>query len=149
MATEKEIELIAPCGLYCTNCAYFVARTDENLRSKIAERQSIAVEEVPVCAGCRPMRGRVKAAGGEPICETYACAIDDKKVVYCYECDEFPCLKLAPAADRAVEIPHNAKIYQLLMLQKMGADDWIEGYYGLLRQYQRGKKPKSGGDIQR
>ena len=148
MASDEERALIAPCGLYCGSCRLYQARTDKTLRKQIAERKGIPVEELFVCAGCRPMRGRVKMSGGEPVCDTYACAVNDKQVEFCYECDDFPCLKLAPCADRAQEIPHNTKIYNLLWLQKLGIDAWLGKYSSLLRQYRQGKKPKSGGDIQ-
>jgi outer membrane PBP1 activator LpoA protein len=95
------------------------------------------------------MGGRVKMAGGEPVCDTYACAVNDKKVEFCYQCEDFPCLKLAPCADRAQETPHhNNKVYSLVRLQKLGIDAWLEKYPNMLRQYREGKKPKIGGDIQ-
>ena len=140
--------LISPCGIYCGSCPLYVARTDETLRKRIAERQGIPVEEVTVCAGCRPLKGLVPVLGLEFPCETYTCAANSKNVEFCYECEDFPCLKLAPCADRAEEIPHNTKIYNLLCLQKLGIDDWLEKYPSLIRQYLRGKKPNAGGDIQ-
>ena len=148
MSSDEERTLIAPCGLYCGGCRRYQARTDKALRERIAEKQGVPVEDVFVCAGCRPMRGRVKIAGGEPVCDTYACAVDDKKVEFCYQCEDFPCLKLAPCADRAQEIPHNTKVYNLILLQKLGIDSWLDSYESLLKQYRKGKKPRPGGDIQ-
>ncbi len=148
MAVNEERALIAPCGLYCGACPLYRARTDEGLRSKIASAMNISVAKVFLCAGCKPLKGAIPGAGGTPTCETYACAVDGKKVEFCYQCADFPCLKLAPCADRAQEIPHNSKIYLLLMLQKLGIDAWRKEYPGLMRQYQRGKKPKPGSDIQ-
>jgi len=148
MASDEERALITPCGLYCGSCPLYLARTDVTLRAKIAERQGIPVEKVLVCAGCRPLRGLIPVLGLEAVCETYACAVDDKKVEFCYECEDFPCLKLAPCADRAQEIPHNTKVYNLILLRKEGIDAWLERYPTLMRQYLRGKKPKAGGDIQ-
>ena len=148
MASDEVRALISPCGIYCGRCPLYMAGTDETLRKRIAEGQGIPVEQVVLCAGCRPLRGRVPMAGGEPACDTYACAVDDKKVEFCYECQDFPCLKLAPCADRAQELPHNTKVYHLLWLQKEGIDAFIEKYPELIRQYRRGKKPNPGGDIQ-
>ena len=148
MASDEERKLISPCGLDCGSCVLYRARTDETLRQRIAEGQGIQAEKVLLCEGCRPSRGVILVAGGGPACDTYACAVDDKKVEFCYECDDFPCLKLAPCADRAQEIPHNTKIYNLIWLQKLGIDAWLERYPSLMRQYRRGKKPKPGGDIQ-
>ena len=148
MASDEDRALITPCGLYCGSCPLYIARTDETLRTKIAERQGILVEKVLVCAGCRPLQGLIPVFGLGAVCETYACAVDDKKVEFCYECEDFPCLKLAPCADRAQEIPHNSKVYNLIWLQKEGIDTWLERYPNLMRQYLRGKKPKAGGAIQ-
>ncbi len=114
----------------------------------MAERQGIPVEKVPVCVGCKPAKGNIKVAGGGPTCDTYACAVNDKKVEFCYQCQDFPCLKLAPCTDRAQELPHNTKVYNLVLLQKLGVDAWLERYESLFRQYIRGKKPQPGGDIQ-
>jgi hypothetical protein len=147
MANDKERELVAPCGIYCGACRRYLARTDKALRKQIAEEKGTSVEEVYVCAGCRAMRGRVKMAGGEPVCETYACAINDNKVEFCYQCDEFPCQKLAPCLDGAQKSPHNTKIYSLLLLEKLGVDALIEQYPDVLKKYRQGKKPKFGGDI--
>ena len=148
IASPEDRTLISPCGLYCANCPLYKARTDESLRNKIAERQGIPAEKVLVCAGCRPSNGVVPESGGASVCDTYACALNDKKIEFCYECEDFPCLKLAPCADRAQEIPHNTKIYNLLWLHKLGIDAWLERYPSLMRQYLRGKKPRAGTDIQ-
>lgn len=148
MASSKERDLITPCGIYCGSCPLYLARTDKELRKKIAEGQGIPVEKVLLCAGCRPMRGLVSPlAGSGMACETYACAIS-KKVEFCYECEDFPCLKLAPCADRAQEIPHNTKIYHLLLMKKLGIDAWLEKYPALMKQYRRGKQKRAGGEVQ-
>ena len=148
MASDEERALISPCGLYCGSCPLYRVGSDETLRKKIAEGQGIPPEKVLVCAGCRPSRGLIPVLGLESVCETYSCAVNDRKVEFCYECEDFPCLKLAPCADRAQEIPHNTKVYNLIWLQKLGVDAWLERYSGLFRQYLRGKKPNAGGDIQ-
>lgn len=147
MASDEERTLIAPCGVYCGLCRRYQARTDKTLRKQIAEQRGVPVEELYVCAGCQPMRGRVKISGGEPVCETYACAVN-KKLEFCYECADFPCSKLAPCADRANETPHNIKVYSLLLLQRLGIDAWLKRYPTLLRQYRQGKKTKPGSVIQ-
>ncbi|MFH1031904.1 MAG: DUF3795 domain-containing protein [Chloroflexota bacterium] len=85
---------------------------------------------------------------GGNACENDVCAVENKRVKYCYECENFPCLKLAPCVDRASEIPHNTKIYNLLLLKKEGADALIKNDRNRRRQYFRGKKPKAGSDIQ-
>jgi hypothetical protein len=92
------------------------------------------------------MKGRM-AGIGEPVCSTYACTVS-QNVEFCYECADFPCLKLAPCADRAGEIPHNTKIYNLLIIKKDGVDAFTQNYRTRIRQYLRGKKPRPGGEIE-
>jgi len=148
MSTDEKRALIAPCGLYCGECPLYLAHIDDSLRNKIAENQGIPAEDVFVCKGCRAMKGIIAISSGETACETYTCAMNDKKVEFCYECADFPCLKLAPCADRTQELPHNTKVYNLVLLQKNGIDSFIEKYRERIRQYRRGKKPRPGGDIQ-
>jgi cytochrome c-type biogenesis protein CcmH/NrfG len=45
---------------------------------------------------------------------------------YCFECDEFPCLRLHPAADKASFLTHNLKIYNLCQLMNQGPEAFIE-----------------------
>ena len=147
MNSEDKLQLVAPCGLYCGGCPLYQARTDRALAEKIAQRQGIPVDEVPVCLGCRAQEGHIPVMG-EPICGTYECVINQRGLSFCYECEDFPCLRLAPSADRAQEIPHNSKIYNLLLLQKLGLDSWLQRADRLWRQYFRSKKPRGGDEIQ-
>ncbi len=144
MASVEERALIAPCGAFCGRCPLYLARTDKAMRQKMADRQGIPLDKVVVCAGCRQLRGKVKVAGGDPICHTYACAVNDRNLEFCYECDNFPCANLLPCADRSREIPHNLKVYNLVRLQKEGVDAWLEHYPDRLRRYFQGKKSKPG-----
>jgi len=137
--------LISPCGLYCSACPVFLARTDASLRQRLAEARGVTPDKVFVCAGCKPMQGRVFSA--PEACPTWVCATG-RKVEFCYECPDFPCLKLAPCADRAQELPHNTKVYNLVLLQKEGAEVFAGRYRDRIRQYLRGKKPHTGGEIQ-
>lgn len=145
MSAEQRI-LISPCGLYCGGCPLFQARTDAALRQRIAEARGVSEDKLVLCAGCRPMKGKVFGLDS-PVCETYVCTTG-KSLEFCYECPEFPCLKLAPCADRAGDIPHNTKIYNLLLLRKEGVDSFVQNYRTRVRQYLRGKKPNAGADIQ-
>jgi len=139
-------ELIAPCGLYCGACPLYKAASDPALAQKIAQRQNIPLEAAS-CAGCRPLQGHIKIMG-EPGCGTYDCAINQRGVDFCYNCPDFPCLKLAPCSDRAQELPHNTKIYNLILLSKMDPEQWVAEAEARLRNYFRGKKPRAGDEIQ-
>ena len=147
MNNEDKLLLVAPCGLYCGDCPLYKARTDNTLAEKVAKQQGIPVEQLPVCLGCRAQQGHIPVMG-EPICGTYDCVINQNALNFCYECEDFPCLKLAPSADRAQVFPHNSKIYNLLLLQKLGLENWLQKANELWRQYFRSKKPRGGDEIQ-
>jgi hypothetical protein len=148
MANEEQRALIAPCGLYCGGCPMYLAAEDESLRRQIASMWGLPPDKLMPCAGCRPLKGVIKPIGETAVCDTYACATGEKKVEFCYQCDDFPCLKLAPCVNRSQELPHNTKVYNLLRLKKLGVKDWLEKYGSLMKHYWQGKKPRPGSDIQ-
>jgi hypothetical protein len=140
--------LIAPCGLNCGGCPLHLAASNEAVRLEVAKWMGVPADKVVPCDGCRPSKGVISALGETAVCDTYSCAVNEKEVEFCYQCGDFPCLKLAPCSDRAQELPHNTKVYNLLMLQKLGVNDWVERYPRFLQQYLQGKKPRPGSDIQ-
>ena len=135
----QEMELAAPCGLYCGACPRYRAASDAALAERLAQAMSRPIEAV-LCEGCRPRRGLI---GDSPLCDTYAC-IQERKLEFCYECPDFPCLLLAPSADRATEIPHNMKIHNLLIAQKKGVQALADEAKDIWRTYFRGKKVRGG-----
>ncbi len=147
MSNTDMLKLIAPCGLYCGGCPLYRARSDKALAERIAQRMGVSADRVPICLGCSAQEGRI-AVVTEPVCSTYNCAVSEKGLEFCYQCDQFPCLKLAPCADRAQEIPHNSKVYNLLLLQKLGIEKWLQQGDTLWKQYWQGKKPRPGADIE-
>ena len=142
---NKEKELFAPCGLFCGVCPWYRAQHDEVLAKKLAARLNLPVEAAH-CPGCRAVKGLAPVMGGQ-VCENYDCATR-KGVDFCYQCDEFPCPKLAPCADRAAEIAHNTKIYNLLLIQKKGTKALAKEAPALRRRYFEGKKTRPGGEPQ-
>jgi len=112
--------LEAPCGIHCGLCPMHIAATDENVRMRIAERMKKPPEQVP-CAGCRAVYGHCPVIGEQ--CATWVCS-KERGVEFCYECPEFPCIKLMPCADRAATLPHNIKLYSLVLRKSKGAHEW-------------------------
>lgn len=135
-------ELAAPCGLFCGVCPVYRAREDRALAEKLAPGLGLPVEAVG-CRGCRPEQGRVL---GHEFCETYQC-VTGRGYDFCHECPDFPCLKLAPTADRADVLPHNQKVYNLVLIQKMGLEKWAEEAPSIQRRYFRGKKDFGGSEL--
>ncbi len=138
-----EKELVSACGLHCGICPIYLATKDRALAEKIASDRNLKPEYIH-CMGCRAEKGVIPIMG-PPICQTYDCCVNKKKLDFCYQCDEFPCLKLVPCSDRASEIPHNTKIYNLLLIQKKGLENWLKEARNIRRLYFKGKK-KRGGD---
>lgn len=142
----QERESASPCGLYCGACPLNRAASDRAFAERLAQRMGRAVEEVG-CIGCRPQKGLPGTMAGI-VCETYDCCVNQKGLEFCYQCDDFPCLKLFPAADRASELPHNTKVYNLMLIQKRGVESLAKEAATLWRLYFQGKKPRPGGEPQ-
>ena len=146
MSTQPaEVKLVAVCGLYCGGCPVFRASGDRALAERIAQARDIPVERVN-CRGCRAEEGHIKLMGGA-VCPTYTCCVEQKGLQFCYECADFPCLKLAPCADKAQILPHNTKVYNLMLLQKLGLEKWLQMAPQLWSQYFKGKKERGGDEL--
>ena len=67
-------------------------------------------------------------------CPTYQCE-KEKGVRYCFKCNEFPCLKLAPSKQGADRFPHNFKLFNLCRRKTVGVETWAEEEYFKLYDY--------------
>jgi hypothetical protein len=125
------LKMTAPCGLDCFNCHFYLAREDQeamNTVEKLSEEHKIPVE-VMLCNGCRPHDGQIPLQkhvfGKEHRCAAYECS-KEKGVKFCSDCDEFPCDNLHPYADMAGDLPHNMKVFNLCLINRMGVEKWAE-----------------------
>ncbi len=116
--------MTAPCGLDCFNCLMYLASENEELRTKISENLGIPFEQA-VCRGCRGETGKPGFLGWNEPCNVYRC-ITRRKLDFCYECSDFPCDHLQPYADRASEVPHNTKVFNLCLIKRMGLESWAK-----------------------
>ena len=134
-------KLSAPCGLDCFNCEVFEENITEEMKKRFAVKIKKDPEEI-ACKGCRTERG-CKLLGSP--CETLNC-IEDKKLEFCFECKEFPCVKLQPAKEGADKFPHNYKVFNLCRMKAVGVEKWAEEEAELIRQryYQGTFVPGSG-----
>lgn len=121
--------MTAPCGLDCFNCHFFLAHEDKaamDMVKQLSEQHQIPVETM-LCRGCRNHNGRIplqKHVFGEAHrCAAYEC-IKEKGLDFCGECDAFPCDYLHPYADKAADLPHNTKVFNLCLINKMGVQQW-------------------------
>lgn len=127
---EEKKKLTAPCGLDCFNCELHRDNLTEKLAASIHAKLGIPLEEIP-CRGCRQQDGRHFHLGSRG-CATLDC-VKEKGVAFCFDCDDFPCARLAPTADGAARYPHNMKLYNLCRIKKFGLEKWI-GEAGKIRK---------------
>ncbi len=134
MKATEEITLVAPCGAHCGDCwAYKLTKDDLSLRARIIA-MNIQWSGSP-CPGCRPAGGKCQFVDG--VCETYAC-VERHKVIFCFECSDFPCDKLNPAAEMADILPHNVKIFNLCYIKQHGVANWLRNAARIKARYFRG-----------
>lgn len=124
--------MTAPCGLDCFNCPMYLADEDAEAMNQL-EQWSVQYNvpvEIMKCKGCRNHNGRIPLQlhlfGEEHRCAAYECS-HEKGEEFCGQCGDFPCDNLHPYADRAGELPHNTKVFNLCLINKMGLEKWAEG----------------------
>ena len=123
--------MTAPCGLDCFNCHFFLANEDQeamNTVEELSKKHNVPVD-VMLCNGCREHNGQIPLQkyvfGEEHRCAVFECS-KEKGVHFCGDCDKFPCDNLHPYADMASELPHNIKVFNLCLINKMGLEKWAE-----------------------
>ena len=129
--------MTSTCGLPCFHCSVHLAKDNPEIRKLVAESLNMP-EEKATCDGCRPSKGIIKVLNPDMQCKIVQCA-EEKKVNFCFECDDFPCRRLQPYADKA-HYPHNTKMYQLCMIKKLGIEKWANEEAGKIWDTYR-KKP--------
>jgi len=93
---------------------------------ELSEEYNIPVE-IMLYSGCRKHNGQIplqKHVFGEAHrCAAYECS-HDKGLKFCGDCEQFPCDNLQPYADKAGDLPHNIKVFNLCLVNKMGLEKW-------------------------
>lgn len=130
----EEIRLAAPCGTNCEACEAYLCKDSPQMLEYVASR-GLRREMLP-CPGCRPTGGLCPVYQGAT-CATWEC-VQQKGVEFCYECDEFPCRKLNPCADRAGVLPHNMKLFNLATIRHQGVEKFRAGFLDVKKRYYKG-----------
>ena len=124
-------QMTAPCGLDCFNCVFYLAHEDqEAMKSveKMSTEYNVPVDTM-LCRGCRSHDGKIPLQmhlfGETHSCSAYECS-KSKGLKVCGDCDEFPCDNLHPYADKASILPHNIKVFNLCLINKLGLKKWAE-----------------------
>ena len=85
-------EMLAPCGLICTDCSIYKAATNKAAAEELAEQWRIAGHKNAAsdwfkCRGCF---GDDKLIWSDD-CRIRKCCLKIKRLDNCSLCDEFPC----------------------------------------------------------
>jgi hypothetical protein len=107
----NKIELISPCGMNCSICASNLA-LNNNLKNRGVQ--------MPYCSGCRP-RDK-KCAFIKKNCDL----INNNKIRYCYECEEFPCKKLKAIDKRYRTNYRMSMIENLKFIKEYGIEKFLD-----------------------
>jgi hypothetical protein len=99
----------------------YLATTNPDIKKKVSETLGVS-EEKAICEGCKPQEGRIKLLKPDQQCNIFKC-VAEKGIEFCNECDDFPCERFQPYADKA-HYPHNTKMYQLCVMKKLGFEKW-------------------------
>lgn len=149
MSTTMENILVAPCGISCRHCLFYLLKDNPAVADSMVSL-GFSRDKLQHCQGCRPTEGKcpnanctketlfnsLPAAGSS--CATYTCSVEHG-VDFCYECPEFPCVKLQPCADMAKELPHNMKVFYLSFIKHQGLTEFLKKYPELGPRYYFGK----------
>jgi hypothetical protein len=134
MQTNVRQNLVAPCGIDCGICELYTCKDNPQLLNYLVST-GIPKENLP-CAGCRSIEGNCPVIKGK--CDTYSC-IQQNRIDFCHECNDFPCPKLNPAADRADILPHNTKVFNLCTIKNTGIENFIKKSADIKLKYYKGK----------
>lgn len=131
-------ELTAPCGLSCWLCSYHKDNITDDLAQQTAAGLGLEAKDIP-CDGCRSEKGcsfEMPGTGGEG-CKTKEC-VANKGLHNCSECNTFPCDFLMPIVDRAIQLPHNTKLYNLSRIKLIGIEAWAKEASVIRQKYFKG-----------
>jgi len=91
---DENSKLIAICGLNCGEYNIYLAPSNPVIAKKLVKRFDGMWDDVKdTDFHCSTCRGKLADYWTEQ-CWIRDCCVDNKKLEFCYECKEFPCIKL-------------------------------------------------------
>jgi hypothetical protein len=102
----------------------------------LATTKGLAKETgIPECSGCR-LEGKECS-----FIKSSCVSLREKKIDFCYECQEFPCKKLERLNRRYTTKYQTNLINNLLKIKHLGLDAWLE------KEKDRWRCPQCGGTM--
>ena len=106
-----DINLAAPCGLYCGICRQYLV-----LKKDLFEAKGLKQG----CKGCRIRHKNCAFIRKE------CSALKKDEIDFCYECEKFPCNNLKKLSDGYLERWSVNLIQNLERIKEIGADKWLQ-----------------------
>ncbi|MBN1315360.1 MAG: DUF3795 domain-containing protein [Anaerolineales bacterium] len=122
----NDINLAGPCGFYCGTCRHYLARAKGLLQERNLKHG---------CKGCQ-LQDK-KCAWVKRDCVL----LRKKQILFCYECNDFPCANLQKLDQRHVRDDNVSLIDNLLRIKTIGPGQW------LVEQAEKWKCPQCGGNL--
>jgi len=125
---KKDVkELVGICGLYCGTCPVYLASREQDPAQleAMSRDRGIPVEEIR-CDGC--LSENVYGPCVDCRHGFRRCA-SEKRVTWCFECEEFPCRRLRDFTDVHIVngISHHAGVIEALQsMKEHGIEKWLE-----------------------
>jgi hypothetical protein len=123
--SNKNKELLAPCGLYCGVCAIYIADRDNNSKFKeklvdVYKPLTKSANDIK-CTGCLS-EDQENIFGYCQTCPIRDC-VKSKGFNGCYECDDFPCKFI-----ERFPIPVGKKVIlrAIPRWKEIGTEKWVE-----------------------
>ena len=93
-------KLISVCGLDCSMCKIYQAPYNPGVADKLVRMFNNMWNNVkPEDFHCSTCRGEISECWTKE-CWIRYCCINDKKLEYCYQCQDFPCKRLEERAKK-------------------------------------------------
>ena len=119
-------ELIAPYGMNCGICSNYLAMQSDVRNKGI---------KMTYCSGCRPREKNCSFI--KKRCDL----LQSRKIMYCYQCDDFPCSLLQKLDDSYSSLYRMSMIGNLEYIEKNGIQEFLR------TEEEKWKCPQCGGMI--
>ena len=131
--------MVGICGLYCGTCPMYLAYRENDVKQmeQVSQASGIPLEKIR-CDGCHSDNLYPSCVDCRHGFRT--CAVE-KKVTWCFECDDFPCQRLRDFTKVHIVdgIPHHAHVIDdLQYMKEHGVEQWVK------EQEKAGRCPQCG-----
>jgi len=104
---KKSLNAVSCCGIYCGACPSFLKKS---------------------CFGCRS-KDKTQKRKSKWGCKIRNCCFNEKKLHFCFDCDDYACKDLAHLRNSHLEDPkyeyRHKMLFNLVRISKIGLSEWL------------------------